>query len=161
MLIGVLSDTHDRLPLTRAAVELLGRLGVKALIHCGDLTGPAVLDLLAGDVPAYFVFGNNDWDRDGLARYAAELGITCLGLSGVVELAGKRIGVAHGDRMQPLREMRSDTTLRYILTGHTHVSDDTQDGHLRWVNPGALHRTRQPSVATIDLAEDRVRFHLL
>lgn len=161
MRLGVLSDTHDRLPQTRAAVELLHRLGAQTLIHCGDLTGPAILDLLVGNVPAYFVFGNNDWDREGLSRYAGELGIKCLGIAGVVELAGRRVGVAHGDRTQPLRELRADPTIRYILTGHTHVCDDTQDGTVRWVNPGALHRTRRPSVCTIDLIDDRVQFHLL
>lgn len=161
MMIGVLSDTHDRFPQTRRAVEVLLQRGAKALIHCGDLTSEGILDLLAGEVPAYFVYGNNDWDREGLQRYAAGLGITCLGTHGVVDLGGKRLGVAHGDRMQPLRELQADEAVRYILSGHTHVSEDLQEGRIRWVNPGALHRTRQPSVCTIDLASDAVRFHLL
>jgi len=161
MVIGVLSDSHDRLPETRAAVTLLLRHGAKALIHCGDLTGQDVVDCLVGEVPAYFVFGNNDWDRDGLARYAADLGVTCLGTHGVIDLGGRKIGVAHGDVLRAVTELEDTPDLRYLLSGHTHVSDDESDGLLRRVNPGALHRTRQKSVCTIDLAADAVRFHLL
>lgn len=161
MIVGVLSDTHDRLPETRAAVALLLREGAEALIHCGDLTGEDVLDCLVGEVPAYFVFGNNDWDREGLTRYAENLGVVSLGTHGVIELGGRKIGVTHGDVRRPMVELESTPDLRYLLSGHTHVSDDQWDGLVRRVNPGALHRTRQRSVCTIDLSADAVRFHFL
>ena len=61
MLLGILSDTHDRLDRTRAAVELLLAEGAEALIHCGDLTVPEIVPICAV-LPCYFVFGNNDAD---------------------------------------------------------------------------------------------------
>src|SRR4051812_19223606 len=78
MLIGILSDTHDRLEAARAAVQRLRQRGAEYLIHCGDVGGQEVLDELAG-VPTAFVWGNNDWDRIALARYAEEIGLSCYG----------------------------------------------------------------------------------
>lgn len=159
MLLGVLSDTHDQYARTRAAIELLRAKGVGAIVHCGDLCSEPILDLLAGELPAWFVFGNNDWDTTGLANTAKHLGLTCLGSHGVIELAGRKIGVAHGDRQNPLRELTTTPGLRWLLTGHTHHAHDDLEGTIRYVNPGALHRTRSPSVATIDLINDAVLFH--
>jgi putative phosphoesterase len=161
MLVGVLSDTHDSLEITRRALELLTGLGCEALIHCGDLTTTPVIDMLAGTVPAHFVFGNNDFDRVELQRYAEDLGVGCLGTHGILELDGKRIAVAHGDVPQVLRSLVADDSLAYILTGHTHAAHDERRGTARWINPGALYRTRAPSVCTIDLARDAVKFHRL
>lgn len=160
MLIGVLSDSHDEYDRTKRAVELLLSLGAQALIHCGDICEPRMLDLLVAglDVPSYFVFGNNDYDRKGLETAAEHLGLHCLGTHGIVELAAVKIGVTHGDRRAPLTELEATPNLRWLLTGHTHIPHDEQSGTLRRVNPGALHRTRSPSVCTIDLKNDAVLF---
>ena len=48
MLIGILSDTHDRIETMAAAVQLLQSRGAEYFIHCGDVGSPAVLDYLAG-----------------------------------------------------------------------------------------------------------------
>lgn len=157
MLIGVLSDTHDQFARTRVAVSMLLDKNVQALIHCGDITDTPILDLLVGGIPSYFVFGNNDWDRPGLERYAREQGLTCLGDQGIIELAGKKIGVTHGDRTSTMRSLRQQH-VNYLLSGHTHVASDDLDGITRYVNPGALHRTSKPSVCTINLEVDAVRF---
>jgi uncharacterized protein len=161
MLIGVISDTHDRAEMTSAGLRLLRAEGIEALIHCGDVTSTSILDLLADTIPVYFVYGNNDWDRDGLAGHAGHLGITCLGDCGVVELGGKRIGVAHGDRRVAMDKTIAEVKQGFLLYGHTHAADDRQDGAIRYVNPGALHRTRSPSVCVIDLEIDAVRFKLV
>lgn len=159
MLLGVLSDTHDQFARARRGIELLQSKGVGAIIHCGDICSVPTLELLAGDIPAYFVFGNNDWDQDGLEKTAKHLGITCLGTSGVVELAGRKVGVTHGDRSALIQKLITTEGLRWLLTGHTHAAEDEQHGTYRHVNPGALHRTRSFSVCTIDLIRDAVLFH--
>ena len=41
--------------------------GVKALIHCGDLTTADVVDECSA-LPCYFVFGNCDYDRESLRQ---------------------------------------------------------------------------------------------
>jgi uncharacterized protein len=79
MQLGILSDTHDELTRTRAAVDLLRAEGAEVLIHCGDLASPAILALCAV-LPCYFVFGNHDADNvPALQRAALESGAVCLG----------------------------------------------------------------------------------
>src|SRR5436190_21905019 len=97
MRIGILSDTHDQLVLTRRAVELLVREGAEALIHCGDLTGPEIVRACAR-LPCTFALGNHDADNaPALERAIAEAGGTCVAPpSAITEFAGKRIAVLHG-----------------------------------------------------------------
>src|SRR5690348_8579677 len=62
VLLGILSDTHGRRDASKAGIELLRARGAKYLIHCGDVGGEDILDLLAGDdPPSAFVWGNNDF----------------------------------------------------------------------------------------------------
>ena len=61
MRIGIISDTHDQVARTRAAVHRLADSGARALIHCGDITIPDVVYELA-PLPSHFVFGNCDFD---------------------------------------------------------------------------------------------------
>src|SRR4051794_40796528 len=71
MLIGIISDTHDRVQRTERAVAALVDAGAEALIHCGDLTGPEVV-AACGLLPSYYVFGNNDFHKQGLRAAMAE-----------------------------------------------------------------------------------------
>src|SRR5206468_4859603 len=87
MKLGILSDTHDEVERTSRAVAALVGAGAEALVHCGDLTVPEVV-LECGGLPSYFVFGNNDFDRDGLLRAMALVGGRGLGRGGVVTLDG-------------------------------------------------------------------------
>jgi putative phosphoesterase len=152
MRIGILSDTHDQVERTSLAVRRLTDAGAVALIHCGDLTGPDVVYECAG-LPAHFVFGNNDYNQAGLLRAMSETGAVCLGRSGEIELAGKRIAVTHGDST---REMNRLSAARpdYLFFGHSHWPADERQGPTRWVNPGALHRAAFWTVVLLDLDTD-------
>jgi putative phosphoesterase len=158
MIVGILSDTHDRLPATRAAVELLRTRGAEFLIHCGDVGGEQIIDQLAGDVPSAFVFGNNDWDTRGLQRYAAELGIQCLGAADELELGGKTFYVTHGDDFRALRTAIESQRYDYVLHGHTHVRRDDRVGRTRIINPGAMHRAKEKTVALLNTDSDDLTF---
>lgn len=157
MLIGILSDSHDQVETTRSAIGALRDAGAQFFIHCGDVGGEAILDQLAG-LPAVFVWGNNDWDRKYLAQYAADLGIDCRGDFAELELDRKRIAVTHGDHSQLMRSAMEPGKFDYLFHGHTHIPTDERLGSLRIINPGALHRARQKTVATLDTAADVVRF---
>ena len=63
MQIGILSDTHDQVERTVDAVAMLVAEGAEALLHCGDVMGPEVV-AECGRLPSFFVFGNNDLDRE-------------------------------------------------------------------------------------------------
>jgi putative phosphoesterase len=157
MRFGILADTHDELSRARLAVQLLRAEGAEALIHCGDLFSPPIVFLLAG-LPSWFVLGNHDSDMvPHLERAATEYGVVCLGWGGVVELAGKRIGVAHGHLSGDVRRVLAAHP-DYLLSGHSHIASDTLVGSVRRINPGALHRADVFTVALLEVDLGEVRF---
>lgn len=157
MIVGILSDTHDRIEAARTGIALLRQHDAEYFIHCGDVGSEMILDLLAG-LPAAFVFGNTDWDRRGLERYAAQLNVSCLGVSGEIELDGKRFYVQHGDDFPALKRMIDSQRVDYVLHGHSHVTRDERIGKTRIINPGALHRARVKTVARLDTLKDELGF---
>src|SRR4051812_21091520 len=96
LLIGILSDTHDRLAPAQLGVELLRREGAEFFIHCGDVGSQQIIDLLVG-TPSALVWGNNDWDRAALGQYCQDVGVQCFEGLGELTLNGKSIAVSHGD----------------------------------------------------------------
>ena len=157
MRLGILSDTHDELDRARAAIDVLRAAGAEALIHCGDLASPAIVAALAV-LPSWFVFGNHDSDMvPHLRRAATEFGVGCLEWGGVVELAGKRVGVAHGHMradVQRVLAARPD----YLLSGHSHIASDSAIDGVRRINPGALHRADEFTVAVLEVETGELRF---
>ena len=157
MLVGILSDTHDRVDAMAAAMKLLRDGGAEFFVHCGDVGSERVIDHLAG-VPSAFVFGNTDWDRAALARYAESVGVDCRGAFADLELGGKRVAVIHGDDLRLKQRLLSEQQHDYLLQGHTHLRADQRVGRTRVINPGALHRASQKTVALLDTETDRLRF---
>lgn len=168
MILGVLSDTHGQAARARSAVALLKRLGAEALVHCGDVGGEAVFDALAGQ-RCWFVWGNTDAATRNSASYAESLGITAphdvpLHLA----LSERVIAVFHGHEhafatVAQLAQRGDEAQLKaatsgaaYVLYGHTHIAAVERIAGTTFVNPGALHRARTYTVATIDLVTDSV-----
>ena len=157
MLVGILSDTHDRVDAARAAVRILRHRGAEYFIHCGDVGGEQVLDELAG-LQCAFVWGNNDWDRTSLERYAAEIGLQCCGVFADLEIGGKRFAVIHGDDMALKKKLIDEQQHDYLLQGHTHVMQERKVGSMRLINPGALYRAHPKSVALLETTTDVLEF---
>lgn len=154
MQIAILSDTHDDLPRTLRAMKMIDALKPAAIIHCGDLCSPHMLEPLANR-NAYFVFGNNDFERKELREEAKRLDITCLEYCGEITLAGRRIAVTHGHDGRAVERMLI-AKVDYLFTGHTHARHDQRQASTRLINPGALHRAREKTIAMVDLAADTV-----
>ena len=157
MLVGILSDTHNNLPAMAAAMAALGQKGVQYYIHCGDVGSTRILDYLAGERAA-FVWGNCDYDRVGLRNYAGTLGVTCLEAFGELELGGKRFAVLHGDDHRLKARVLAEQKHDYLLQGHTHMQADEKTGRTRLINPGALHRAREKTVAVLDTESDKLEY---
>ena len=163
--IGILSDSHGRDESTERAARLLAGEGADLLIHLGDIGTASVLDALVlrrdGDghpsPPVHIVFGNIDEGLASLRQHASALGIFVDHPVGRLTLGGKRIVFQHGDlasEMAQALEEKAD----YLCHGHTHVARDERIGPTRVINPGALHRAREYTVALLDLLEDYLRF---
>jgi uncharacterized protein len=155
MILGIISDTHDKLKRTKLAVSMLQDAGAEALIHCGDFEEPHMLSACAV-LPLWFVFGNNDSDSD-LRLAAVDSGAVCLEWGGVVELAGKRIGVTHGHLTTELRNVLNQKP-EYLLYGHSHDASEHRENGVRYINPGALHRATEFTVAFLDLKSDELKW---
>lgn len=117
MKIGVLSDTHDRLPTFRRAIALFKRLNVGAIFHAGDFVAPFAAKLIAPEqlpMPLYAVYGNNDGERKGLKLVLPQVVDGPLS----VELGGRTIVMAHAhDWLKP----QDIATADLVIGGHTHV----------------------------------------
>ncbi len=156
MLIGILSDTHDRIDALVIALHMLRGRNVEHYIHCGDVGGgQRVLDQLAG-LPVTFIWGNNDWDVAALEDYAAGLGLSCGGRFVELTLGGKSFAVTHGDDSALKKRVLDGQQHDYLLLGHSHVYADQRVGRTRIINPGALHRASPKTVAVLDTELDRV-----
>lgn len=157
MIIGILADTHDQLSRTKFAVRCLLDAGAKALFHCGDLSSPEIVAACC-ELPFYFTFGNHDADSvPHLQKAALEFGAKCLGWGGEIQIASKRIALVHGHLtfdLKPLLKAEPD----YLFSGHSHIAGDWMEGKTRRINPGALHRADEYSVALLNLTNDELRY---
>jgi len=156
MLVGIISDTHDQIERTAAAIALLVAQGAKVLFHCGDLTSPEVV-LSCASLPGHYVLGNNDFDEDELERAIASSGGFFHGVGGVVLIDGRRIAITHGHLGGEFNRLLTDAP-DYLLYGHSHEASDQRRGPTRRINPGALHRCRFWTVALLDTDHDRLKF---
>lgn len=154
MRIGVLSDTHDRLPMLRAALARFADAGVDVLFHPGDVVAPFAARVLA-TFPGtlHITYGNNDGERKGLKRVLPQI------QDGprFVELAKRRILLHHA-----LAWCRDDALAQadVVLVGHTHEADAVQrDGRLI-VNPGECCGwvTGRATAAIVDLDTNGVEW---
>jgi uncharacterized protein len=150
MRIGILSDTHGNLRTAREAVRIFEELRVQVVLHCGDV-GPGVMEELRG-LTSHFVRGNTD-NAQVLEQSLSGDMQTFHGALGELEIAGRRITLLHGDDGRLLRELVSSQKWDLICYGHTHQATWSFCGRTLVLNPGALHRTAEPSVAIVDLAE--------
>jgi putative phosphoesterase len=157
VIVGILSDTHGGAEIASAAVKLLLSRGAEYLIHCGDVGGQSVLDAMAG-CPSMFVFGNNDWDRRPMMKYAESIGIACGDEEGKLSFENKLAVVTHGDDSRIINRVLQAQLVDYLFMGHTHRMLDARQGKVRIINPGALYRTSRKTVAVLDTNSDALEF---
>ncbi len=158
MLIGICSDSHNDGAAMRRALQIFDGAGVERIIHCGDVGGPPVFDELVGREVA-FVWGNMDAGGNGLNAYLQSVEISQPRQVPLhLEWADRRIAVFHGHE-PAFRNAADVLSVDYIFHGHTHARRDERIGGVRVVNPGALHRARPRTVATLNLTTDALIFH--
>jgi putative phosphoesterase len=151
MLIGLVSDTHGQMTYTRNAVEILAEHPIEAVLHCGDIGAPRIVDLFA-PWPTHFVLGNVD-DDDADWRVVIEAaGQHFHGRFADLSLGGRRIAMIHGDDTQRLKETIASEKYDLVCHGHTHVPRNEQIGRTLVLNPGAVYRADPHTIAIVNLA---------
>ena len=119
MLIGVLADSHDNVPMIAKAVERFNGAGCEIVLHAGDLVAPfsvAVLGKLS--CPWKAVYGNNDGEKVGLKLKAAGLGGSIQEPPLMVEAGGRRVLVLH-DCQDAATEAKAYSA-EVVIYGHSH-----------------------------------------
>ncbi len=151
MKLGILSDSHDRLPALRNAIALLHTHRVDAFIHAGDYVAPFAAKLLTPEhlhhKPLHCIYGNNDGERAGLLAVLPQLTDGPLRLT----LNNTRIAVAHyEDWFKPADSAWADV----LISGHNHAASIKTHGDRLLLNPGEScgWLTGRCTVATLDLA---------
>lgn len=150
MRLGIVSDSHGHVDLTRAAVRMLESLEVDRVLHCGDIGSAEVVELFS-PWPTDFVFGNCDYDRDELQQAIVAAGMTCHGTFGQLEIEGKCIALLHSDDHRKFMEVIGSGKWDMVCYGHTHEAEMHREGSTLVLNPGAIYRASPHSIAVVEL----------
>jgi len=153
MIVGIIADTHDRLPLLDEAVKRLNEEKAELVLHAGDYVAPFVVPhfkpLKANLIG---VFGNNDGDRELLKKRFTELGADIRGKFAEVKVDGLRIALLHGDEAELLQSLIDGESYNVIVYGHTHEAKTYRKGKTLVINPGEVcgYLSEKPTMAMLD-----------
>jgi len=137
MIIGIMSDTHDNLPMIEAAVKKLNELNVELVYHAGDYIAPFVDSKLRNlKAPLIGVLGNNDGSTSLLKKKFAEFGADLRGRFAFDIIDGLKIAVVHGDDRELIRSLLEVESHDILITGHTHEAKIYRKGQTLVINPG-------------------------
>lgn len=159
MKIGLMADSHDRIP---AIVEFLRQMreaGATMVLHAGDYISPLSLKPFEDvHMTLQGVFGRNDGDPQGLlARASAGLGLEIFESPHSFEIAGHQIMLVHDIGDVGKRSLKSHSV---VIHGFTHEQSLKTQGDSLIVNPGEacgwLFGT--PQAAILDLDAKQVDF---
>jgi putative phosphoesterase len=132
-LVGIISDTHGRLPHSVAkAFE-----GVDFIIHAGDIGEPDVLKALDKIAPTIAVRGNMDFGRWTQPLAAEE----------IIECNQIRLLVIHD--VFRLKLKPGNDAPNIIISGHTHRPLQQENQGVLYLNPGSAGYPKSGQPATV------------
>jgi putative phosphoesterase len=141
--IGVISDTHGRLP--EAVLEHFAAVDV--IVHAGDIGDPAILERLKRLALVVAVRGNMDapsWFPE---------------LPEVATVAAGDIALLVTHDLHRLGSHQIPSTTRVIISGHTHQAHVERRNGILFLNPGSAGqgRYRRPlSIAVLRIEPSEV-----
>ena len=146
--IGVISDTHGRIPSgVPSAFE-----GVDLIIHAGDIGEEAVLDKLSKIAPVAAVRGNMDF-----GKWASRLPET-----EVIEIGQIVLYVLHIESR--LDADPDKNGFKAVISGHTHRPDVYEKNGVMFINPGSASYPKfghPASAALIQIKGDALSVKLI
>jgi hypothetical protein len=140
-LVGIISDTHGRLPRSLAqAFE-----GVDLIIHAGDIGEPEILQALEKIAPTFAVRGNMDFGQ-WADRLAAEE---------TIEISQTRLVVLHDVfRFKPKPGKAAPDV---VISGHTHRPLQEENQGIIYINPGSAGYPKYGQYPTVALLQIKGR----
>ncbi len=159
MRVGLLSDTHDRVPAVDALLREMLKRDVTFVLHAGDFCSPlSIKPFLDHNAAMAGVFGRNDGDPEGLRAVAAQgMGLELVESPHSMKLGEHKVLIVHdiGDVVE-----RSVLAHSIVIHGHTHLQEMKTRGDTLIVNPGEAcgWLYGAPSGAILDLDTKQVEF---
>lgn len=152
MRVGLLADSHDRIPALAELIRRFAEAGVGMILHAGDFCSPfALTPFFHAAIPVAGVFGKNDGDHEGLRAHAGKgVGIELYESPHSLEVGGRRILLVHDLSEVNTRSLEAH---QIVITGCSHQAGARSRGETLVVNPGEacgwLYGT--PTAAILDL----------
>jgi putative phosphoesterase len=160
MRVGLLADTHDRLPAVAELIRRFAERDVTLVMHAGDYCAPfSLAPFREASMPLLGVFGRNDGDREGLVAASSTLpaGGELFESPHSFEIAGRSVLLVHDVGDVPARSLEAHAI---VVHGCAHQAEMHVRGSTLLVNPGEgcgwLHGA--PGGAILDLAARTVEF---
>lgn len=159
MRVGLMSDSHDRVPAIAEFVRQLQAASIGMVLHAGDFNAPfSLAPFEEAHMSVAGVFGKNDGDPTGLrARAQSAIGLEIFESPHSFEIGGKRILLVHDLADIPERSIESHDI---VVHGHLHRQEMKTRGSTLIVNPGETCGwvNGTPCAAILDLDASTVEF---
>jgi putative phosphoesterase len=138
MLIGLIADTHDCLPLVDKTIKRLNDENVELVLHAGDYVSPFVIPRFKELKSKLIgVFGNNDGDREFLKkRFLENENLELHGNFAEILIDSLKIALLHGQDKELLTALISSESFDVVAYGHSHNAEIYRKGKTLVVNPG-------------------------
>ena len=161
MLIGLISDTHDNLPMVDKAVRRLNEENVGLVLHAGDYVAGFVIPRFKElNAELIGVFGNNDGDHELLKkRFSENKRLQLRGNFAEITADGLKIALLHGDDEELLEALINQESFDVVVHGHTHSTGIHRKGRTLVVNPGEVcgYLSGKSTLALLDTVKHEAR----
>jgi putative phosphoesterase len=136
-LVGIISDTHGRLP--HSVAEAFN--GVDLIIHAGDIGEPNIIKALEKIAPTIAVRGNMD-----MGQWARQLPT-----DEAIEISRTLLYVIHD--VYRLKLKPNIAAPNVVISGHTHRPLQEENQGVLYVNPGSAGYPKYGHPATVALLQ--------
>ena len=136
MILGVVGDTHNRLPNVEKIIDIFNEKNVDKVIHTGDITQAKTLSRFSRlSCPLIGVYGNNDLEEEGLKDVAEQNGFNFQLPPFLLKINNKKIAIFH-EPEDFKNFLKKDPSIQLIIHGHTHRYRNEKIGDVKIINPG-------------------------
>jgi putative phosphoesterase len=157
--VGLISDSHDMLPLIEKVVQKLNEEKVELVLHAGDYSAPfAALRYKPLNAPMIGVFGNNDAEKEMLRKNFESTGKQVRGKFAEVKAGSLKIALLHGEEADLLSSIIGTSAYDIVVHGHTHQASVRRQNGTLVVNPGEVcgYLTGKATFALLDTDSSKV-----
>ena len=136
MILGVVSDTHNRIQNVEKIIGIFNSYKVDFVIHTGDITQAKTLEKFSLlRCPFVAVYGNNDLKEPDLEDVAKKNNFELEMPPLIKEIGNKTIAIMHEpDGLEEFLEKNKNVDV--ILHGHTHTYRNEEKNGVTIFNPG-------------------------